>query len=509
MAAPGTGLFIRKSLDSVRHDASTTGMRRTLGPLQLVFIGVGCIIGAGVYVMTGTAAANYAGPAVVLSFAMAGVACALIGLCYAELSSVLPVSGASYTYAYAALGEVIAWGMGWMLMLEFGLAGAALAVGFSGYLQSLLADFGIHVPAALATSLVRAETVPGGVTFITGPSINLLAAASLAVVTAVLIRGIKHSAAVNMFLVVVKVAVLLGFVAFGLSHVNTDNWLPFVPENEGGFRYGVPGIFRAASILFFAYLGFEAVATAASEARKPQQDIPIGILGALAVSTVVYAAVALVMTGLVSYRALDVADPIAVAISAIGIPIVALMVKVGALTGLGSVLLVNTYGQSRVCFAMANDGLLPRAFAGIHPRFSTPAFATIVIAAISAIAAALLPITLLADLVSLGTAIVFITVAVSVMWLRTSHPELPRPFRVPLGGIRIRGVWIGTIPTLAILACITMMGPVIADIIGKALAGEWIPSAILMIYIILGAVIYLTYGHRHSRMRATALAAAE
>ena len=303
----GTGVFIRKSLESVRHDAATTGLRRTLGPLQLVLIGIGCIIGAGVYVMTGTAAANYAGPAVIVSFVMAGLACAFIGLCYAELSSVLPVSGASYTYAYAALGEVVAWGMGWMLMLEFGLAGAALAVGFSGYLQSLLGDFGVYLPAVLAVSTVRGESVPGGMTFTTGPSINLLAALSLVVVTAVLIRGVKHSVAVNTFLVIVKVSVLLAFVAFGVSHVDTANWTPFVPENEGGFRYGVPGILRAASILFFAYLGFEAVATAASEARNPQRDIPMGILGALFVSTVVYAAVALVMTGLVSFRALDVA----------------------------------------------------------------------------------------------------------------------------------------------------------------------------------------------------------
>lgn len=508
MAASGTGLFIRKSLDSVRSDAAHTGLRRTLGPVQLVLVGIGCIIGAGVYVMTGTAAANYAGPAVILSFVMAGLACGFIGLCYAELSSVLPVAGASYTYAYASLGEVIAWSMGWMLMLEFGLAGAALAVGFSGYLQSLLGDFGIHLPPAMAASLVRGSVSSHGITFTVAPSINLLAVASLGVVAAVLIRGVKHSAAVNTFLVIVKVSVLLAFVIFGVPHVDTQNWVPFLPENEGGFRFGVPGVFRAASILFFAYLGFEAVATAASEARKPQRDIPVGILGALLVSTVVYAAVALVMTGLVSYRGLDVADPIAVAISAIGMPAIALIVKVGALTGLGSVLLVNAYGQSRVCFTMACDGLLPKPFARVHERFATPAFATLVIAAISGIAAALLPITLLADLVSLGTAFVFIVVAISVMWLRTTNPDLPRPFRVPLGGVYIRGFWVGTVPVLAIIFCLTMMGPVVVDIIVKALNGEWIPSVILGVYILLGAAIYVSYGHRNSRMRVAARASA-
>jgi basic amino acid/polyamine antiporter, APA family len=495
------GLFARKSMASVRSDAASTGLRRSLGPIQLTLIGIGCIIGAGVYVMTGTAAANYAGPAVVLSFAIAGLACAFTGLCYAELSSVLPVAGASYTYAYASLGEIVAWTLGWMLMLEFGLAGAALAVGFAGYLGSLLTDFGVHLPAVISASLVRGEITPTGMHFAFAPSINLVAPAALALVTAVLIRGVSHSAAVNTLLVIVKVGVLIGFVAVGTKHIDTANWVPFVPANEGGFRYGLPGVFRAASILFFAYLGFEAVATAASEARKPQRDIPIGILGALLVSTIVYAAVALVMTGLVPYRALNVPDPIAVAVGALGMPVAAVIIKLGALTGLASVLLVNTFGQSRVLFSIATDGLLPPAFARVHPRFSTPANGTILVAGISAVAAALLPISLLADLVSLGTAFVFTTVAVCVMWLRTTAPELPRPFRVPLGGVWIRGAWIGVVPVLAILFCLTMMGPVLADIIGKMIEGEWIPGAILFSYIAIGVTIYLCYGRHHSRVR--------
>lgn len=502
MADTGRGIFARKSLDAVRAEAATTGMRRTLGPIQLTLIGIGCIIGAGVYVMTGTAAANYAGPAVVISFALAGLACAFTGLCYAELSSVLPVSGASYTYAYAALGEVVAWGLAWMSMLEFGLAGSALAVGFSGYLVSLLADFGVHVPAALSTSLVHGQVTAQGMHFSIAPGINLVASAALALATAVLVRGVSHSAAVNTLLVTIKIGVLLGFVAVGIGHVHPANWSPFIPPNEGGFRYGVPGILRAASVLFFAYLGFEAVATAATEARRPQRDVPVGILGSLVVSTVVYALVALVLTGLVPFRTLGVPDPIALAVGAIGMPVVAVLIKVGALTGLASVLLVNTYGQSRILYAIAADGLLPRAYARIHPRFSTPANGTVLVAAISAVGAAVLPISLLADLVSIGTACVFTAVALSVIWLRSAHPELPRPFAVPFGGVWIGRAWIGVVPVLAILFCLTMMGPVLIDITGKAFGGEWLPAAILLGYIAIGALIYARYGRRHSKLRA-------
>jgi APA family basic amino acid/polyamine antiporter len=500
MAIRTAPITIRKSLETVRHDAQTAGLRRALGPIQLMLIGIGCIIGAGVYVMTGTAAADYAGPSVVISFAIAGLACGFTGLCYAELSSVLPVSGASYTYAYAALGEVFAWALAWMLMLEFGLASAALAVGFSGYLNSLLADFAVHIPTAMLQSTLVAEAGRGGIHFVFSPSINLVALASLLIVAVILARGIRQSAAVNTVLVAVKVSVLVGFVVVGIGHVDTHNWTPFIPPNEGGFRYGVPGIFRAASTLFFAYLGFEAVATAASEARRPQRDVPIGILGALAVSTLLYGSVALIMTGLVPFRTLGVPDPIAVAVTAVGAPVLAIIIKAGALTGLASVLLVNTYGHSRICFAMASDGMLPRAFCNLHVRFVTPALGTLIVAGISGVAAALLPITLLADLVSIGTAFVFSIVAISTMWLRTAHPDLPRPFRVPLGGVWIRGAWIGTVPVLALLFCITMMGPVLIDIAGKAFSGEWIPAAILCAYILCGILLYAVYGYRHSRL---------
>jgi APA family basic amino acid/polyamine antiporter len=491
----------RKSLDNVRREAAESGLRRQLGPLQLVLIGIGCIVGAGVYVMTGTAAANYAGPAVLISFAIAGLACFLIALCYAELASVLPISGASYSYAYTVLGEIFAWGLGWMLMFEFGLAGAALAVGLSGYLVSLLADFGVHIPAAFSTSLVRGIPGPGGLRFVADGGINLVALASLIVVAFILVRGVAQSAAVNALLVTIKVAVLLGFIFVGVGHVDTVNWKPFIPPNEGGFQYGVPGIFRAASILFFAYLGFEAVATAASEARKPQRDVPVGILGALLVATLIYVGVALVMTGLVPFRELNVPDPIAVAVGALGMPLFAVVLKAGALTGLASVLLVNTYAQSRVFYAMSCDGLLPARFSRLHLKFATPHISTALVAAGSGVAAAMLPISMLGDLVSLGTVCVFSVVAVSVIWLRNTHPELERPFKVPFGGVRIGGLWIGTVPVLALLACSMMAGPVLIDIVDKAAGGEWISAIILGIYIVVGVLIYLTYGVNNAKMR--------
>jgi APA family basic amino acid/polyamine antiporter len=494
---------LRKSLDAVRVDVASAGLRRTLGPIQLTLIGVGCIVGAGVYVMTGTAAATYAGPAVIVSFVLAALACGFTALCYAELASVLPVSGASYTYAYAALGETWAWALAWMLMLEFGLAGSALAVGFSGYLQSLLGDFGIGLPAAISHATLAATAITGarGTHFTARASLDLPALLALAAVSAVLVRGVQTSAALNTLLVTVKIGILLLFVVVGLPHVDPAHWTPFVPPSEGGFRYGGAGVLRGASVVFFAYLGFEVVATAASEARRPQRDVPIGILGALAISTAIYAAVAAVLTGLVPFRALGVADPIALAVQAVGLPVLAVIVKAGALTGLGSVLLVNTYGQSRICFAMSRDGLLPPAFSRLHVRHATPATGTVIVAAISAVAAATLPISLLADLVSIGTAFVFCVVAAATMWLRSRHPALPRPFRVPLGGWHVGGVWLGIVPVLAILLCLLMMAPVLLDLAGRALAGDWLPASLLVAYIVVGVLIYARYGYRHSLLR--------
>lgn len=498
-------IFLKKSLESVRADAEASKLRRELGPIQLVFVGIGCIVGAGVYVMTGAAAANFAGPAVILSFVLAGLACGLIGLCYAELASVLPVSGASYTYAYAVMGEGVAWLLGWMLLFEFGIAGAALAAGFSGYLVSLLGDFGVHIPTWISAPTIQALPGDEGVRLVTTSGFNLIALVSLLVVAGVLARGISQSSAVNALLVVVKVGVLVAFVIVGAGHVDPANWRPFVPENQGGFQYGTPGIIRAASILFFAYLGFEAVAAAASEAKRPQRDVPLGILGALAAATVLYVAVALVMTGLTPYQTLNVADPVAVAVSAIGEPVWSVIIKAGAVTGLGSVLLVNTYAQSRVAYTMSTDGLLPKLFSRLGTKSRAPALGTLTFALVSAIAAALLPIGLLADLVSLGTALVFSVVAISVMWLRNTHPELARPFKVPFGGFRIGGVWIGYIPLLALVACLGMSAPVAYDMIDQFGRGDWAPATILGVYLLVGALVYASYGRRHSVRRREAM----
>jgi len=499
-------LFLKKSLETVRAEAGGSKLRRELGPIQLVFVGIGCIVGAGVYVMTGAAAANFAGPAVILSFVLAGLACGLIGLCYAELASVLPVSGASYTYAYAVMGEGVAWLLGWMLLFEFGVAGAALAAGFSGYLVSLLGDFGVHVPAVISAPMVQALPGDDGVRLVTTNGFNLIALLSLLAVAAVLSRGVSQSSAVNALLVVIKVGVLVAFVVVGAGHIDPANWRPFVPEHQGGFQYGAPGVIRAASILFFAYLGFEAVAAAASEARRPQRDVPIGILGALSVATLLYVAVAGVMTGLTPYQSLNVADPVAVAVSVIGEPVWAVIIKAGAVTGLGSVLLVNTYAQSRVGYAMSIDGLLPKLFSHLHATTKAPAAGALTFALVSAVAAALLPIGLLADLVSLGTALVFSVVAISVIWLRNTHPDLPRPFKVPFGGFRIAGIWIGYVPLMALAACLSMSAPVAIDMIGQFARGDWAPATIMGGYLLSGAVIYALYGRKNSVQRRNATA---
>lgn len=507
MSALRSRLLARKPFDEVRADIDRHGLHRKLGPWHLVMLGIGCIVGAGVFIMTGTAAANYAGPGVVLSFGLAGLACAFTGLCYAELASTLPVSGSSYTYSYATLGEGAAWGLGWLLMLEYGLAGAALAAGVSGYLSSLLADLGIVVPAVVNTPLVQSVMTDAGLTFRVGSGVNLLAALCLLAFAWVLVRGISQSATVNLVMVVIKVSVLLLFVIVGAQFVDTANWTPLVPPNEGDFRYGLQGVLRAASILFFAYLGFETVSTAALEARDPQRHMPIGILGSLAICTVLYIAVALVLTGLVPYRMLGVPDPIALAIDHIGMPGMALLIKFGAVIGLCSVLMVNTYGHSRICFAMSRDGLLPPLFAQVHARFRTPHKGTLAVAGISAVAAMLLPISILGDLVSLGVALAFSVVAISTMWLRTKHPELERPFRVPLGGVRVRGVWIGTVPICALVLCLGMAGPVLYDIVAKATHGDTIPAVILTLYLLAGVWIYARYGYRHSRIGARLVAA--
>ena len=488
----GHRLLIKKSVDQVQREAASNHLKRTLGPVNLVFLGVGCIIGAGIYVMTGTAAAHYAGPAVMLSFVIAGLVCVFAGLCYAELASTMPVAGSAYTYSYTTLGEVFAWIMGWLLVLEYGVAAATVAAGWSGNVVSFLGNFGVVIPPQFTTSFIQAvPSLTGGLAFTAGHGLNLIGAMGILGVTGLLVLGISESASVNNVIVIIKVGVLVLFVGFGFSFINVANWHPFIPKNEGGYTYGVPGIFRAASQVFFAYVGFEAVSTAAGEAKNPQKDMPIGILGSLTICTILYMLVAAVMTGVVPFRQLGVAAPIALAVDHIGIAWLSIVIKIGAIAGLTSVMLILTYGQSRVFYAMAKDGLLPKMFSTLHPRFRTPWIGTIILGSLIAIAASLLPIDILGDLVSLGTACAFGIVCFSVLRLRSTRPDLVRPFTAPGGSVT---------PILGIIGSMMLAEPVLQDLAQKALRGDSIGAVILVSYIALGAVIYIGYGLRHSRL---------
>jgi APA family basic amino acid/polyamine antiporter len=494
MPPRGPRLLIRKTIEQVQFESGNQHLKRTLGPVNLVFLGIGCIIGAGIYVMTGNAAANYAGPAVMLSFVVAGLACAFAGFCYAELASCMPVAGSAYTYSYTTLGEVFAWVMGWLLVLEYGVAASTVAAGWSGNVTSLLGNFGLHLPAALTTSFVQAVPgLHGGTMFTGGHGLNLLGAAGVLAITALLVVGISESASVNNVIVVVKVGVLLAFVALGVFFIHPANWHPFIPRSEGGLKYGTLGIFRAASTIFFAYVGFEAVSTAAAEAKNPARDMPVGILGSLAVCTVLYIVLAGVLTGMVPFRQLGGPAPIALAVDRMGPAYAwfAVIIKVGAVAGLTSVMLILTYGQTRVFFAMARDGLLPSLFSTLHPKFRTPWIGTLVLGCAIALAAALLPIDILGNLVSLGTAVAFAIVCISVLWLRAKAPNMYRPYRAP------GGIWT---PILGIIGAAVMAVPLLADIVLSALRGDIIPASILGTYIVLGAVIYAGYGLRHSRL---------
>ena len=515
-AAPrGNRFFLKKSIASIQKEAARSELKRSLGPINLISLGVGAIIGAGIFVLTGQVASANAGPAIMLSFVVAGIACALAGLCYAELASTMPVSGSAYTYAYGTMGEVFAWIMGWLLVLEYGIAASTVAVGWSGYVVSMLHDFGVNLPSILvagkeapmwATPLIQASpNEAGNLVFSMTGTLNAVAAVGIFMVCALLVLGVSESANVNNVIVVIKVIVLLTFIAVGITYIDPGNWHPFIPEPTGNAgEYGVSGIFRGAAIIFFAYVGFEAVSTAAAEAKNPSKDVPIGILGALVICTIIYMAVAAVMTGVVPYKELASPAPIAVAIDRMGLEwadiplataeggklnLIAFLIKVGAITGLSSVMLVLCYGQTRIFYTMARDGLLPKVFAAIHPKYRTPWLGTILLGILIAVAASFLPISLLGDLVSLGTAVAFSIVCLSVIYLRVKHPDLPRPFKVP-GGI--------VTAVLGILACGFLAWQNFEPMIHRALADDPVPLTILGVYALVGAVIYAAYGYWHS-----------
>lgn len=475
-------LFRKKSIPSLLREASTdTGLKRELTAKNLIALGVGAIIGTGIFVLTGTAAANYAGPAIILSFILSGIGCVFAGLCYAEFSSMIPIAGSAYTYSYATLGEFVAWIIGWDLILEYLFASSTVAVGWSGYFVSFLKDFGIVIPDQLCQAPF--DHIPGNGWVATGSLINFPAVALVVLITALLIIGIRESSRINNIIVFIKVAVILLFIGFGLSFINVENWTPFIPENTGKFgSFGISGIFTGAGVIFFAYIGFDALSTAAQETKHPHRDMPIGILGSLAVCTILYVAVAAVLTGMVNYKELNVAAPIALAIDRAGDSLRWLrpLVKIGALAGLSSVVLVMLMGQPRIFFAMAKDGLLPKSFARVHPKFHTPYMTTILTGFFSAIIAGLLPIRLLGELVSIGTLLAFVIVCTSVIILRKTSPETHRPFKTP---------FVPWVPLGGIVICMAQMIALPVD--------TWLR---LIIWMAAGMLIYFFYSRKRSNL---------
>jgi APA family basic amino acid/polyamine antiporter len=487
-------LFARKDINALQAEVGADqSLKRALGPVNLVALGIGAIIGAGIFVLTGQAAANYAGPAIVYSFILAGTACALAGLCYAEFSAMIPMAGSAYTYGYATLGELLAWIIGWDLILEYLFAASTVAVGWSGYVVSFLKDIGIDIPPQYTSAPYTHAAPPGAGLNVwrlftegwtnTGAVLNVPAMIIVAFVTILLIIGISESATFNNIIVVIKLTVVALFIIFGLAYINRENWEPFVPPAAGPGKFGWDGILRGAGVIFFAYIGFDAVSTAAQETKNPQRDMPIGIMGSLAICTVLYIAVALVLTGIVKYTELNVPDPIAVGINAAGPGLAWLrpIVKIGAIAGLSSVILVMLLGQPRVFYAMSKDGLLPSVFSKVHPKFRTPYLASALTGVAAMIFAGLLPIGLLGELVSIGTLLAFAIVCAGVLVLRYTDPDRPRPFRTPL---------VPVVPIAGIAACVYLMSGLPVD--------TW---ARLIIWMAIGLLIYFLYGRRHSKVQ--------
>ncbi|MBI3568497.1 MAG: amino acid permease [Gemmatimonadetes bacterium] len=481
-------LFRKKPLDDLRAEAEGHLLRRSLGPVQLTALGIGSIIGTGIFVLTGTAASQHAGPALVISMVFAAVACAFAGLCYAELAAMIPVAGSAYTYAFATIGEFAAWIIGWDLILEYALSTATVAVGWSGYFSSFLRTFGLSLPPALTAAPGVVVTLADGT--VAHGAFNLPATLIVLGVAALLVKGVKESATANAVLVGVKVLVLIVFVAACARFVRAEHLTPFIPPNEGAFgAFGFSGVMRATGIMFFAYIGFDAVSTAAQESAAPQRDLPIGILASLAICTVLYIAVAVVLLGIVPYRQLNVPDPLAVGVDATGLRWLSPFVKVSALFGLFSTMLVQLLGQTRIFFAMSRDGLLPPLFGRVHPRFRTPHVSTILTASVVSLAAGLTPIGVLGELVSMGTLLAFVLVCIGIIALRRTQPDAPRPFRTP--GMP----WV---PVIGALACLAQM-------LSLPLA-TWIR---LWVWLAIGLVVYFGYARRRSRFAPPRVASVE
>jgi basic amino acid/polyamine antiporter, APA family len=503
----GNPLFATKPIDVLMREAGATGehaLKRALGPINLMTLGIGAIIGAGIFVLTGSAASLYAGPAIMLSYVLAGVGCVFAGLCYAEFASLIPIAGSAYTYGYATLGEIVAWVIGWDLILEYAFGAATVASGWSSTLIAFLQDYGINLPPQICdvpgakwvffdgrwSPLVTVDLTSDQLASLpmATAKFNLLAFLAVIAVTIILIVGIKESANFNTGIVFVKLAAVFTFIAvataFLLKHpqIAHENWRVFLPPNTGTFgSYGWSGVLRGAGVVFFAYIGFDAVSTAAQEAKNPQKDMPVGILGSLTICTILYIVVCGLLTAMVHYSHLNIGAPVSLAIRETGVKWGSYVVNAGALAGLSTVMLVMLLGQSRVFYSMAHDGLLWKWAGEIHPRFRTPYKSTAIVGLCVAIVAAVVPIGDLGQLVSIGTLLAFVIVCAGVWILRVRRPDLARPFRTP---------WVPVIPILGMLVSIGLMSGL------KALT--WVR---LVVWLVIGMIIYFTYGVKHSRVR--------
>jgi len=475
-------LFATKPLRLLlaESEAGEHKLRRTLGPMNLVALGIGAIIGAGLFSLTGIAAAEHAGPAIALSFMVAAIGCAFAGFCYSEFATMIPIAGSAYTYAYATMGEFLAWIIGWDLVLEYAVGAATVSISWSAYIVSLLHDLGINLPVYLVASPWQPVQLPSG-ELVTGV-INLPAVFVIAIISCLLMVGIKESATVNAVIVMIKVTVVIVFIGVGVWFVKGSNYTPFIPENTGTFgEFGWSGIVRAAGVIFFAYIGFDAVSTAAQEAKNPQKDMPVGIIGSLVICTLLYVAFAIVMTGLTHYTDFKgAAAPVAVAISRTPYGWLGALIKLAIIAGLSSVILVMLLGQSRVFFSMSRDGLLPRVFSDIHPKFRTPWRSNLMLMLFVSLFSAFAPITMVGHMTSIGTLFAFVIVCAGIMIMRKTQPNVERPFRTP---------WVPVVPVLGILVNAMMM---------YGLGWEnWLR---LSVWLAIGFVIYFGYSRRHSHL---------